>query len=82
LPSIHPVHEQSIRDADMQSVTSSAPYSRSPELRVSHKLAERKRRGEMRGLFDELRDVLPVDKTLKTSKWEVLSKGSSFFICA
>jgi hypothetical protein len=78
LPSIHPVHEQSIRDADMQSVTSSAPYSRSPELRVSHKLAERKRRGEMRGLFDELRDVLPVDKTLKTSKWEVLSKAVEY----
>jgi Helix-loop-helix DNA-binding domain len=73
IPSIHPDHEQSIRDSEMSGMM--APYSRSPELRVSHKLAERKRRREMKDLFDELRDSLPVDKTLKTSKWEILSKG-------
>ena len=56
------------------------PYSRSPELRISHKLAERKRRKEMKELFDELRDSLPVDKSLKTSKWEILSKGEDFFL--
>ncbi|KAI9000985.1 hypothetical protein BD414DRAFT_473273 [Trametes punicea] len=61
----------------------STPYSRSPELRISHKLAERKRRKEMKELFDELRDQLPADRGMKASKWEILSKGASFeFIVA
>lgn len=51
------------------------PYSRSPSLRVTHKIAERKRRKEMKDLFDELKDYVPVDRGPKTSKGDILTKA-------
>jgi hypothetical protein len=64
-----------LRDDDGESPGSGQPYSRTPELRISHKLAERKRRNEMKELYDELRDLMPQERGSKASKWEILSKG-------
>ena len=74
----HTMQQKTLSDlqADAASVSGSQPYSRTPELRVSHKLAERKRRTEMKDLFDQLRDLMPQERGTKASKWEILTKGT------
>lgn len=77
-PSNQPARQGSTGSLDPNSSLKDSPYSRSPELRVSHKLAERKRRKEMAELFDDLRESLPGEKGVKSSKFEILTKAVEF----
>lgn len=73
----HSMQHRTIQSLQNESMPSSGVgnYSRTPELRVSHKLAERKRRSEMKDLFEELNKAVPANGGTKASKWEILTKG-------
>ena len=50
--------------------------------RMSHRMAERKRRKDMGALFEELKDLLPIDETFtKATKGNLLSSGTVLSEC-
>ena len=76
--SLQSKHVSSIA-GESDSPDAASPYSRTPALRASHKMAERKRRTEMKYLFEQLRNQIPANHGSKSSKWEILSKGKPSF---
>lgn len=78
----HSLQHRSISNLQASEASATAGtgnYSRTPELRISHKMAERKRRSEMKNLFDELNGILPNSPGGKSSKWEILTKCTCYY---
>lgn len=75
----HTLQQRALHGLQQENLSATAVgnYSRTPELRVSHKLAERKRRSEMKDLFEDLNKAVPSNGGSKASKWEILTKGTS-----
>ncbi|KAK9461482.1 uncharacterized protein V1516DRAFT_676097 [Lipomyces oligophaga] len=49
-------------------------YQRSPEMRQTHKIAERRRRRDMSALYDDLKEIFPDEKGTKSSKQDILTR--------
>ena len=71
----HSMQHRTVASLQNENSAAGGNYSRTPELRVSHKLAERKRRSEMKDLFEDLNKAVPTNGGAKASKWEILTKG-------